>query len=84
MSSRSPKTSTVLSVACRNSGYSSKVFVPDNVKVPEPALVKLPDPLITPETVSFPLSPVVNVAPFASSTLPAPCSELIVSVASTS
>ena len=60
------------------------VFVPDNVNVPEPALVKLPDPLITPETVSFPLSPVVNVIPLANSTLPAPCSELIVSVASTS
>ena len=26
-----------------------KVFVPDNVKVPEPAFVKLPAPLITPE-----------------------------------
>ena len=37
------------------------VFVPDNVNVPEPALVKLPDPHITPETISFPLSPVVNV-----------------------
>ena len=59
------------------------VFVPDKVNVPEPALVKLPDPLMIPETVSFPLSPVVNVIPFASSTLPAPSSELIVSVAST-
>ena len=35
------------------------VFVPDKVRVPEPALLKLPDPLITPEISSFPLSPVV-------------------------
>ena len=48
------------------------VFVPDKVKVPEPALAKLPDPLITPETVSLPESPVVKVLPLASSILPAP------------
>ena len=48
------------------------VFVPDKVRVPEPALVKLPDPLITPEISRSVVSPVVNVTPFASSTLPDP------------
>ena len=48
------------------------MFVPDRVKVPEPALAKLPAPLITPETVSLPESPVVNVLPLASYILPAP------------
>ena len=48
------------------------VLVPDKVKVPEPAFAKLPDPLITPEIVSLPESPVVNVLPLASSILPAP------------
>ena len=60
------------------------VFVPDKVRVPEPALLKLPDPLITPDISSFPLSPVIKVIPFASSTFPDPCKELIVSLASTS
>ena len=49
-----------------------KVLVPESVKVPDPALVKLAAPLITPEISSFPVSPVVNVIPLASSTLPAP------------
>ena len=44
----------------------------DNVKVPEPALVKAPVPEIMPETVSFPESPVVKVIPLASSTAPEP------------
>ena len=48
------------------------MLVPDNVKVPEPIFTRLPAPLITPETVSLPESPVVNVIPLASSTLPAP------------
>ena len=56
----------------------------DNVKVPEPALVKAPDPDITPETVSFPESPVVKVIPLANSTAPEPLKDWIVSVASTS
>ena len=49
-----------------------KVFVPDNVKVPEPAFVKLPAPLITPEIKSSPPSPVVKVIPLASSIFPDP------------
>ena len=61
------------------------VFVPDKVNVPEPALVKLPDPLITPDiTRDVVVSPFVSVIPLASSILPAPASDLIVSVASTS
>ena len=60
------------------------MFVPDRVKVPEPALAKLPASLITPETVLSPESPVVNVIALASSTLPAPSRELMVSLASTS
>ena len=60
------------------------MFVPVKVNVPEPAFAKLPEPLITPENVSSPLSPVVNVILFASSTLPAPLKDCIVSVASTS
>ena len=56
----------------------------DNVKVPEPALVKAPDPEITPEILSFPESPVVKVIPPANSTAPDPLSDWIVSVASTS
>ena len=55
------------------------MFVPDNVNVPDPDFVILPEPLITPENVSFPLSPVVNVIPLASSTLPAPLNDCIVS-----
>ena len=42
------------------------VFVPDKVRVPEPALLKLPDPLITPDISRSVVSPVVNVTPFAS------------------
>ena len=56
----------------------------DNVKVPDPALFKAPDPEITPETVSFPESPVVKVIPEANSTAPDPLSDWIVSLASTS
>ena len=48
------------------------VFVPDKVKIPEPAFVKLPAPLITPDMVSFPVSPVIRVIPLESSILPAP------------
>ena len=48
------------------------MLFPDKVSVPEPVFVKLPAPLITPEIVSFPLSPVVSVIPFESSILPAP------------
>ena len=43
-----------------------KVFVPDNVNVPEPAFVKLPAPLITPEIKSLAQSPVVKVIPLES------------------
>ena len=48
------------------------VFVPDRVKVPEPAFVKLPAPLITPLMVSSPASPVVNVWLVAICTAPEP------------
>ena len=48
------------------------VFVPDKVRVPEPALLKLPDPLITPDISRSVVSPVVNVTPLASSTSPDP------------
>ena len=44
----------------------------ENVKVPDPTLVKEPDPDITPETVSFPESPEVRVIPLASCTPPEP------------
>ena len=47
----------------------------DNVKVPDPVLVKAPDPEIIPETVSFPESPVVKVIPPANSTAPDPLSD---------
>ena len=60
------------------------MFVPDSVKIPEPAFSKWPEPLITPEIVWLLESPVVNVIPLASSTLPAPLNDCIVSVASTS
>ena len=56
----------------------------DKVKVPEPALVKDPDPEITPETVSLPESPVVKVMELANATAPDPLKDWIVSVASTS
>ena len=59
-------------------------MVADNVKVPEPALVKDPDPEIIPEIVSSPESPVVKVIELASSTAPDPLKDCIVSVASTS
>ena len=54
------------------------------VNVPAPTLVRLPAPEITPEIVSSPASPVVNVIPVFSSTAPEPDNELIVSVLSTS
>ena len=47
-------------------------------------MAKLPAPLITPEIVSLPVSPVVSVTPLESSTFPAPLREFIVSVLSTS
>ena len=50
------------------------VFDPESVRVPEPTLVNAPAPDITPETVSFPESPVVKVIPLASSTAPEPVS----------
>ena len=56
----------------------------DKVKVPDPALVKEPAPEITPETVSFPESPVVKVMELANATAPDPLKDWIVSVASTS
>ena len=60
------------------------VFDPESVKVPDPALVRAPAPDITPETVSFPASPVVKVIPLANSTAPEPLKDWMVSVASTS
>ena len=48
------------------------VLDPDNVKVPEPALVRAPAPEITQEIVSSPESPVVKVIPLANSTAPDP------------
>ena len=42
------------------------VLLVENVKVPDPTLVKEPDPDITPETVSFPESPDVKVTELAS------------------
>ena len=51
----------------------------DNVKVPVPALVKLPSPEITPEIVSLPLSPVVKVFVADIVILPEPETVLIVS-----
>ena len=48
------------------------VLLAEKVKVPDPALVRAPAPDITPETVSFPESPVVKVTPLANSTPPAP------------
>ena len=52
--------------------YPVYVLVPERGKVPDPTLVKEPAPEITPETVSFPESPVVKVIPLASSTPPEP------------
>ena len=54
------------------------------VNIPLPTFVRLPAPEITPEIVSGPLSPVVNVISVLSSTAPEPLNELIVSVLSTS
>ena len=48
------------------------VFDPESVRVPEPTLINAPAPDITPETVSFPESPVVKVIPLANSTPPEP------------
>ena len=48
------------------------MLLAEKVKVPAPALVKEPAPDITPETVSSPPSPVVNVMPLANSTAPDP------------
>ena len=56
----------------------------DKVKVPDPALVRAPEPEMTPETVSFPESPVVKVIELANSTPPDPLKDWMVSVASTS
>ena len=56
----------------------------DKVRVPDPALDKEPDPEMTPETVSFPESPVVSVIPLANSTAPEPLKDWMVSVASIS
>ena len=56
----------------------------DKVKVPEPAFANDPDPEMTPETVSFPESPVVKVIQLANSTAPDPLKDWMVSVASTS
>ena len=47
-------------------------------------MVKDPEPEITPETVSFPESPVVKIIELANSTAPEPLKDCIVSVASTS
>ena len=55
--------------------FPENVLEPDKVKIPVPALVKDPDPEITPETVSFPESPVVKVIPLANSTPPDPLSD---------
>ena len=56
----------------------------DKVRVPDPVLINAPEPQMTPETVSFPESPVVKVIPLANSTAPDPLKDWIVSVASTS
>ena len=42
------------------------VLLAERIKVPEPAFAKDPAPDITPETVSFPESPVVKVTELAS------------------
>ena len=58
-------------------------MVADNVRVPEPALLNAPAPEITPDIVSSPEF-VVKVIELASSTVPDPLKDCIVSVASTS
>ena len=50
--------------------FPENVLEPDKVKIPVPALVKDPDPEITPETVSFPESPVVKMILLANYTPP--------------
>ena len=55
--------------------FPENVLDPDKVKIPVPALVKDPDPEITPETVSFPESPVVRMILLANSTAPDPLSD---------
>ena len=55
--------------------FPENVLDPDKVKIPVPALVKDPDPEITPETVSFPESPVVKMILLANSTPPDPLSD---------
>ena len=60
------------------------MLLAENVKIPDPTLVREPVPEIIPETVSFPESPVVKVIPPANSTPPDPLKDWIVSVASTS
>ena len=55
--------------------FPENVLEPDKVKIPVPALVKDPDPEITPETVSFPESPVVKMILLANSTPPDPLSD---------
>ena len=54
------------------------------VKIPVPFFLNAPAPDITPETVSFPESPVVKVIPLANSTPPDPLKDWIVSELSTS
>ena len=60
------------------------VFDPESVKIPDPAFANDPAPEITPETVSFPESPVVKVIELANATAPDPLKDWMVSVASTS
>ena len=60
------------------------VLVPLKVWVPDPAFVNPPEPLITPDKVLLLLSPAVKVCELAISILPAPPTEAIVSLASTS
>ena len=55
--------------------FPENVLDPDKVKIPVPSLVKDPDPEITPETVSFPESPVVKMILLANSTPPDPLSD---------
>ena len=56
------------------------VFVPDKVKTPIPTFSKAPPPLISPEIISSPPSPVVNVLVLANTISPEPETVLIVSV----
>ena len=47
-----PLSALILSLPAEIVVTPVNVFVPDNVNVPEPALVKLPDPLITPDIIT--------------------------------